>query len=166
MRLQLHDGPLPLRGGGVLRGEAGHRDAGGRVLHGRDELRPALEGLLVRGQEAPRVQAVAGQRQRLLDQVLGQVELLGHGVNDAQVGLAVREKPPEQAPVPLGEPIVLVVVAADPDPASLLFLHTNVPVRAALKRFSHIRLVNGREGFGRPAVMFAGLIQSVTTIVP
>ena len=165
MCFQFHDGPLPLWRRSIFGGEAGHRDAGGGVLHGRDELRPAFEGLLLRGQEAVWVQAVTWQGQRLLDKVLGQVELLRHGVNDAQIGLVVWEELPEQAPVPLCKLTALVIV-----PSLLLFLclQFNFPVlvRAVLKGFSHIHLVNGREGFGWPAVMFAALIQSVTTILP
>lgn len=158
VRFQLHDGPLALWGGGVLRGEAGHRDAGGRVVHGRDELGPALEALLLGRQDGRlRIQAVARQGQRLLDEVLGQVKLLGHGVDHAQGGLVVREQLPEQAPVLLGKTAVpsllwlwlLLLVLL------LLGLQSYVPalVQTLIKGFSHIHLVNGREGFGRSTVM-------------
>lgn len=165
MCFQFHDGPLPLRRCSVFWGEAGHCDAGGGVLHGWDELRPAFEGLLLWGQEGLRVQAVTRKGQCLLDKVLGQVELLRHRVYDAQIGLVVWEELPEQAPVPLRKLIAFVTV---PSLLFFLCLHFNFPVlvRAVLKGFSHIHLVNGREGFGWSAVMFAGLIQSVTTIVP
>lgn len=110
MSLQLHDGPLPLWRRSIFGGEAGHGDAGGGVVHGRDELGPALEGLFLRGQEGLRVQAVAWQGERLLDEVLSQVELLGHGVYDSQIGLVVREELPEQAPVPLCKLTAFVLV--------------------------------------------------------
>lgn len=163
---QLHDGPLALRGRSVLRGEAGHGDAGGRVLHGRDELRPALEALLLRGQEGLRVQTVTRQGQRLLDEVLGQVKLLGHRVYHAQGGLVLREELPEQAPVLLGK-----LTAFDPVPSLLgvlLGFQSYVPVlvQTVIKGFPHIHLVNGGEGFGWSTVMCAALIQSVTTTVP
>lgn len=165
MCFQLHDGPLPLRRCSILWGEAGHCNAGGRVLHGRDELRPAFKGLFLWRQACLRVQTVTWQGQSLLDEILGQIELLGHRVYDAQVGLVVREELPEQAPVPLCKLTAFVLV---PSLLFLLCLQSIIPVlvRAVLKGVSHIHLVNGREGFGWPAVMFAGLIQSVTTIVP
>lgn len=166
MCFQFHDGPLPLWRCCILWGEAGHCDAGGRVLHGWDELRPAFEGLLLWGQECLRVQTVTWQGQRLLDKVLCQIELLGHRINHAQIGLMVWKELPEQAPV-----LVCKLFAFVFAPSCLLFLfhfQSNIPVlvRAVIKGFSHIHLVNGREGFGWSTVMFAGLIQSVTTIVP
>lgn len=165
MCFQFHDGPLPLWRCSVFWGEAGHCDAGGGVLHGRDELRPAFEGLLLWGQEGMWVQAVTWQWQCLLDKVLGQVELLRHRVYDAQTGLVVCKELPEQAPVLLCKLTAFVIIF------SLLFFaclqfNISVLVQAVLKGFSHIQLINGREGFGWSAVMFAGLIQSVTTIVP
>lgn len=165
MCFQFHDGPLPLWRCSVLRGEAGHCDAGGRVLHGRDELRPAFEGLLLWGQECLRVQTVTWQGQCLLDKILGQIELLGHRIYHAQIGLLVWEELPEQAPVLLCKLTAFVIV---PSLLFLLCFQSNIPVlvRAVIKGFSHIHLVNGREGFGWSTVMFAGLIQSVTTIVP
>ncbi|KAJ8406313.1 hypothetical protein AAFF_G00305440, partial [Aldrovandia affinis] len=159
---EFHDGPLALRRSGVLGGVAGDGDAGGGVVQGGDELRPPLEGLLLL---VALLEVVTGQRQRLLDQVLGQVQVLGNAVCDAQAGVLIREQLAEQGPVPLRELAVLVVTVV------CLYLHLHlhihlhfllwllpspqnapVHVQAPLQGLSRVRLINGREGIGRATV--------------
>lgn len=110
MCFQLHNGPLSLWRCSVLRGEAGNRDAGGRVLHRWDELCPTFKVLFLWRQHCVTIQKVAWQGQRLLDQVLGQIELLGHGIYHAQIGLVVWEELPEQTPVLLCKLMTYVLI--------------------------------------------------------
>lgn len=116
MCFQLHNGPLPLWRCSVLWGETGNRDAGWRVLHGWDELRPTFKVLFLWRQHRVAIQKVARQGQRLLDKVLGQIELLGHRIYHTQTGLVVWEELPEQTPVLLCELLTYVLIL------SLLFL--------------------------------------------
>lgn len=109
MCFQLHNGPLPLWRRSVLWREAGNCDAGGWVLHGWDELCPAFEVLFLRGQDRFAIQKVTRQGQGLLDEVLGQVELLGHRIYHTQIGLVVWEELPEQSPVLLCKPVTFLL---------------------------------------------------------
>lgn len=116
MCFQLHNGPLPLWRCSVLWGEAGNCDAGRWVLHRWNELCPTFKVLFLWGQHCVTIQKVAGQGQCLLDKVLGQIELLGHRIDHAQIGLMVWEELPEQIPVLLCKLMTCVLVL------SLLFL--------------------------------------------
>lgn len=128
MCFQLHNGPLPLRRCSILRGEAGHCDAGGWILHGWDELRPAFESLFLWGPECLRVQTVTWQGQSLLDEVLCQIELLGHRIYHSEIGLMVCEELPEQTP------ILLCKLTAFIDVLSLLFfLHLLINISVFLQ---------------------------------
>ena len=189
MSLQLQDGPLSLRGSSIFGGIASDGDAGRGLIQRGDELSPALEALLLVRQEGVIGQTVARQRQRLLDQVLRQVQVLRHRVDDTQTGVLLGQQLPQQVPVPLGKSavptlilhlvlLVLVLVLVLLFPLLLFWfslltllscdarVSVSIPLRVQvlLKGLAHVHLVDGREGFGWTATMSAALIHSVTSI--